>query len=279
MNLISSITMGFAPPRRGSGWLRLLLASIFIVGSLFYLRMSSPTFNSVHQPIDVTPGHLPGVPAPQNPTIPGVKPAGPVPAHGAKHSTHPIDTLIEKAEGVHNALLKKESRDIESAAAAYRERRGRHPPPGFDLWYEFAAKHDAIIVEDYFDQIYHDLGPFWGLPPKVMRREASTYEMRINIRNGKASTGSDWFWTVIWLNLTSTIEHLLPDMDLSLNAMDEPRIVTPWEEIDKLMELERQSRKMPPATEVVTKFSKLPLDPEPNVEVLDKKWEDTRMSD
>jgi hypothetical protein len=134
------------------------------------------------------------------------------------------------------------------------------------------------MVEDFFDQIYDDLGPFWGLPPSTMRKEAWDYEMTINIRNQTAVTGSEWFWTKIWQNLTQTIEHLLPDMDLALNAMDEPRIVTPWEEISRLMEIEQKTRSMPPPAEVITEFSRLSGKPDPEVQVGDKNWEDTRMS-
>ena len=136
-----------------------------------------------------------------------------------------------------------------------------------------------MMVEDFFDQIYHDLGPLWGLQPSLMRKEAWSYEMNINIRGHNASTGSNWFWTQIWLNLTQTIEHLLPDMDIALNAMDEPRIVVPWEEIDKYMEIERTTRGMPPPSEVVSDFSTLGNKPDPDVKVRPKEWSEYRMLD
>ena len=78
--------------------------------------------------------------------------------------------------------------------------------------------------------------------------------------------------------MTQTIEHLLPDMDIALNAMDEPRIVVPWEEIDKFMEIERTTKTMPPPTEVISEFGSLGDDPDPDVEVRDKDWIDTSMS-
>jgi hypothetical protein len=64
-------------------------------------------------------------------------------------------------------------------------------------------------------------------------------------------------------------------MDLALNAMDEPRIVAPWEEIDKYMETERATRKMAPPKQVISNFQTLNLRPNPEVEVVDKAWEDT----
>ncbi|KAG4421263.1 hypothetical protein IFR04_005565 [Cadophora malorum] len=300
MKISSPVAMTFSgPPRRAGGIVRYLVLSVGIIGILFYLRRTSPTFSSVHQPVAVTPEHLPSIPGPQNPAKPDVQPAGPErPAAGsekpleavkaaeplkptepvakAPKPAHPIDALIENAGNVFDDLLKKESHDIKGAAAEYRKRRGRHPPPGFDLWYKFAEENGAVMVEDFFDQIYHDLAPFWGLPPATMRKEAHAYEMTINVRNHNASTTSGWFWTRIWQNMTQTIEHLLPDMDIALNAMDEPRIVVPWEEIDKFMEIERTTKTMPPPTEVISEFGSLGDDPDPDVEVRDKDWIDTR---
>ncbi|KAI0475714.1 glycosyltransferase family 90 protein [Xylariaceae sp. FL0804] len=172
---------------------------------------------------------------------------------------HPIDDLIRRAEDNFDKVLAKEVHTLAEAAEAYRMRRGRHPPPGFDKWFEFAEERDSVIVEDFFDQIYHDLGPFWGLEPRRIRKEAWDYEMTINVRNGNASAQSDWFWTQIWLDMFKTIEHLLPDMDIALNAMDEPRLVVPWEHISTYMQRAEKNRAMPPAQHVISDFQQLPL--------------------
>lgn len=192
---------------------------------------------------------------------------------------HPIDKLIYDAQLNFAELTSKESKSIEQAAEAYRKRRGRHPPPGFDKWYKFATENKAIIVEDFFDQVYHDLEPFWGLPAKVLRKESWDFEMTINIRNGTASAGSDWFWTQIWLNMIKTIEHLLPDMDLALNAMDEPRLVVPWEDIDKYMKKAAKTMGFPKSNNVVSEFQELPAPGEGDKAVVtrDKAWEGTSM--
>lgn len=195
----------------------------------------------------------------------------------SKSSAHPIDKLIHDAQRLFAGVTATESKTVEEAAQAYRKRRGRHPPPNFDKWYEFAQSHNAIIVEDFFDQIYHDLGPFWGMDPAPMRREASQFEMTINIRNGTATAGSDWFWTKIWLNMTKSIEHYLPDMDLALNAMDEPRVVVPWEEINAYMKNASKTVKLPKAK---TMSNQYPHWPAPGTGMLDgntttKDWEET----
>lgn len=193
-------------------------------------------------------------------------------------SRHPIEVLIEGAEKEFQKILSKETFDLKSAAQAYRQRRGRHPPPGFDKWFEFAQENDAIIIEDFFDQIYHDLAPFWGVHPATMRREGVDNEQTISIRNHVATAESDWFWTKIWLDLIKSISHMLPDMDLNFNAMDEPRIVVPWEQINDYMKVERKGRVMPPAAEIISQYQSLPppLEVEKHVATLDKSWEDTR---
>ncbi|KAK3905575.1 glycosyltransferase [Staphylotrichum tortipilum] len=176
-------------------------------------------------------------------------------SHGGKH---PIDALVRAADKVFAARLSMATQTLPATAAAYRERRGRHPPPGFDKWYAFAREKKVIVVEEFWDQIYHDLEPFWGARPAQIRKDAREFEMRVQVRDGKASTGSDWFWTQIWLNLIQSIEHLLPDMDLALNPMDEPRVVVPWEDMAAYLKEAAKTKKMAPVKKVVSDFSKLP---------------------
>lgn len=128
------------------------------------------------------------------------------------------------------------------------------------------------MIEDIFDQMYHDLGPFWGQPAGLMRREAANFEMTINVRDGNATTGSDWFWTQIWLNMIQRIEHLLPDMDIPLNAMDEPRLVVPSEEIGAYMVLESQSRKLSSPANTINQYSRLSEYNDNNISIVDKAW-------
>lgn len=192
---------------------------------------------------------------------------------------HPIEALIRRAEKEFDEKIAAASTSVAEAADAYRKRRGRHPPPGFDRWFAFAKEKDAIIVEDFWDQIYHDLEPFWALPAKRIRKDAWDFEMRIQIRGGKATSGSDWFWTKIWLKLLHTIEDKLPDMDLALNAMDEPRLVVPWEEIDGYMTKAAESRKLADLSEVISEYQKLapPGEGPEKSEVTPKKnWENER---
>ncbi|KAJ5549079.1 endoplasmic reticulum-resident kdel protein [Penicillium frequentans] len=51
---------------------------------------------------------------------------------------HPIDHLIRDADTKWADLRAKQVYNLTQVAEQYRQRRGRHPPPGFDKWYEFA---------------------------------------------------------------------------------------------------------------------------------------------
>lgn len=291
-------------PRRTSGLVRYAVVAVILLAAFYSILGSSPaalpssSFASPKQDDGIRGGEKqpaskpaePGAATPQSPppplhdTIPspagtGDQPGTQAPPTGAPgKDTHPIDKLIYDAQHIFAELTSKESKTLEEAAQAYRKQRGRHPPPGFDKWFEFARSKNSLVVEDFFDQIHHDIEPFWGVDPALMRRQASQFEMTINVRNGMASAGSDWFWTKIWLSMIKEIEAYLPDMDLALNAMDEPRLVVPWEDVNGYMKKAAKSAKLPKAKSVVSTFQELPLPKEGILkdEVPEIEWEKTR---
>lgn len=271
------------PPRRPSHLVRYIVPAVVLVCLLYYLSRTGPETPTAYLSTDgsiLRPAQSLPYKSGTNQDLSGSAQAGssgdkaekPIEydsadkdashtqsqAAQAGSSIHPIDSLIKVADASFNDMLAKQSHTLEEAAAAYRKRRGRHPPPGFREWYNFAAEHNAVVVEDFWDQIYHDLNPFWGMDNKIMRKEAWDFEMTINVRNGNASAKSDWFWTQIWLKMIKTIEVYLPDMDIALNAMDEPRLVVPWEDISAYMEKEKKSRVFWPPKQVVSEFDTLP---------------------
>ncbi|KAF2714324.1 glycosyltransferase family 90 protein [Pleomassaria siparia CBS 279.74] len=172
---------------------------------------------------------------------------------------HPIDYLMKKAYGTHRVLLGKQTTDLSSTAKAYRKRRGRHPPPGFDKWFQYAKKHNAIIVEDFFDQIYHDLNPFWGVEAKGIREQSKHFPHVISVRNGKLTVKTDIErdWMKLWKDLVQKIKGFLPDVDIPVNMMDESRVIVPWSDIDRYVQAERKSRGTPPVKAVVKKLTGL----------------------
>lgn len=79
---------------------------------------------------------------------------------------HPILTLIKRAETEWNAKVERQSKTLKEAVDEYRRRYKRNPPRGFDKWWEY-ARANRIVLTDEYDQIHHDLEPFWALcvPP------------------------------------------------------------------------------------------------------------------
>ncbi|KAK5240324.1 hypothetical protein LTR40_013905, partial [Exophiala xenobiotica] len=69
------------------------------------------------------------------------------------------------------------------------------------------------------------------LSPLDIRAKARDLGMHVRVRQNKAEADTDWFWHVIWANMINEVAHMLPDMIIPLNAMDEPRIMVPFEEI------------------------------------------------
>ncbi|TLS30853.1 hypothetical protein PpBr36_03952 [Pyricularia pennisetigena] len=246
----SSMRSSSFPPRRPSSIIRYVGITVFIILAFYYLHGSS---EQLARPKKTYPAERT---KPDQATY--EQQGQQTNSKGSSSNEHPIDKLIRDADNKFRSILSKESRTLEDAAARYRERRGRHPPPGFDRWWELAQANKAVVVEDFWDQIYTDLEPFWGLPPPQLRKEAWDFEMTINVRNGTASAQSDWFWTQIWLDMIRQIESYLPDMDIALNAMDEPRIVAPWEDIDRFVTEAKKTRKVVEPKEVVREFSSLP---------------------
>jgi hypothetical protein len=175
------------------------------------------------------------------------------------NSSHPIDALIQTAENDLQDLLETEAHDLQDAADKYRARRGRHPPPGFAEWYEFAKSKDSLIVEEFFDQIYTDLTPYWALEPKELRRQARSIPTRILVRNNTAimKTDEPRNWMDSWYDLVSKLEDGLPDLDMPINVMDETRLVVPWETITEYIQKEQANRVMPNPSQVKSEYMSL----------------------
>jgi hypothetical protein len=168
---------------------------------------------------------------------------------------HPIAELIRRANQDFEVLKQKETFDLPSAAHAYREKRGRHPPPGFGKWWQYAHDHGVVMVEEFWDQIYHDLTPMWALDPKEMLDDVHAQDNLIKIRNGRATHTDGHFWMPIWHQLVNDIAWDLPDMDFAMNVMDEPRLFIPWEDMTGYVEKERRERWINPVAEVIETFS------------------------
>ncbi|CAA9956908.1 CAP10 domain containing protein [Pyrenophora teres f. maculata] len=177
--------------------------------------------------------------------------------------SHPIHILIAEAERSFGELISGHTHDLVSATNAYRQKRGRHPPPGFDLWFQYAQKNGALVIEELFDQMHSDLAPFWGVSASSMRDFARHFEHRISVRNRSVSMtrnhgqGTATGRMEAWLEMIESIEHLLPDLDMAMNVMDESRVVVPWEDSSKYLQSERQKKKLLAYDDVSSQYSSL----------------------
>ena len=156
---------------------------------------------------------------------------------------HPIAGLMKASKHSHDSWLfqASESKTLAEAVKVYKRRYHRHPPPGFNLWYEFALNRHSAIIDD-FDSINNDLAPFWALDPKELRlrTEEGTQNrwsnvIKLQIRSGVAripdmKLSHRWMLEGITQMMEPFIEHI-PDMDLAFNIDDEPRVAVPYDDL------------------------------------------------
>jgi hypothetical protein len=145
---------------------------------------------------------------------------------------HPIKTLVLKAGVEFNRLLTRQSTTFEMAASEYSRRYQRDPPPGFKVWYEYAARHDSAIIDE-FDTIDAGLAPFWGLSGSEVKRRIDSVRdsgpsiSHCQLSDGQAHTGCKFLGVELLRLLRETeISRHLPEVDMLINMLDEPRVLT-----------------------------------------------------
>lgn len=164
--------------------------------------------------------------------------------------------LIYDAKIHHDNYLQSvgSTSSLADTVARYKEKYNRNPPPGFDVWFEY-AKNKSVLIVDEFDQIYEDLLPFRTIPPASLRKQ--TWEMvsnpwneisGITIRNGNAAVQENVIPTHRWMlegvaALINSFARHLPDMDLAFNINDESRVAVPYKDINHLRDQARAEDK------------------------------------
>jgi hypothetical protein len=150
---------------------------------------------------------------------------------------------VADASQTFNETLTRQSRSLDEAVTEYRRRYGMPPPPHFDKWYEFAKERNTVLIDEY-DTIYHSLLPFWGLSPSSIRlrvRQDLGFDnvvMGISIRNGEPihlGNGQGNFQRDAAMKQLEQFAKWLPDMDLEFNVHDEPRVVVPHQDLNRLV--------------------------------------------
>ena len=168
------------------------------------------------------------------------------PASNSSSALHPIASFIDDAEKQLNQLLERQSKTLKDAVNEYRRRYNMNPPPHFDKWFQYAQSKGVELIDEY-DTIYHSLLPFWGLSPQTIRaraREAlggGNGLYGVLVRNGKISLleglgEEDWRRPATQGMLKDFVKYL-PDMDLAFNVHDEPRVIVPNDDLQRLVSI------------------------------------------
>jgi hypothetical protein len=85
----------------------------------------------------------------------------------------PILTFMESAGTQFHAYSTSASApSLKIAVEEYNSRYGRPPPPGFDIWFQYAMDRGCKVINEY-DQIVEDLRPFWGIDPRDLRERVA----------------------------------------------------------------------------------------------------------
>ncbi|KIX08761.1 uncharacterized protein Z518_03418 [Rhinocladiella mackenziei CBS 650.93] len=211
---------------------------------------------------DLDPEPSPVVEPAADPT----NPSSPPPSHAVEHfDLHPIARLMQEADDQWRVYETGISTTFRQTVEKYRSKYGRHPPPGFKEWYKFARKRNVFNVDD-FEQIMDDLRPFWAVNASEIRiRAAHMWENSdfgvavIHIRNHKIVRVDNPSWRSETMEeIIGKFIQFLPDMDIPMNRLDQPRVVVPWEDMQELLKKEYETRTMPP--EVMDSFTQEPKD-------------------
>lgn len=156
---------------------------------------------------------------------------------------HPIFELMQNAEDEWNRRLARASKTFAEAVAEYRRRYGRAPPLGFDKWWDFVTKHDVQLPDEY-DEIYHDIQPYWGLDPEDIGKsveEAETRDSMFTLAKTSSNRGLEIVYSTFAgaddsfrervaavIDLTREFSSDLPPMRIPFYPHDTPTMHTDW---------------------------------------------------
>ncbi|KAL2155003.1 hypothetical protein VTH82DRAFT_3679 [Thermothelomyces myriococcoides] len=167
---------------------------------------------------------------------------------------HPLtrilyDARTEAGRWQVNAAI---SDSLRVAVEEYKDRHhGRDPPAKFDVWYSFAKERNSAVL-DHFPQIEKDILPFWGMAPsqirEAVRRVAAEPDIAIlQIQNGKPRHNlppSSPYKPVMedLVKMVSAFAEHLPDMELAINLNERPRVLAPWDDVQRLTKTATRKR-------------------------------------
>jgi hypothetical protein len=175
--------------------------------------------------------------------------------NAAVNDNHPIVGYMKEADEIWQAYEEERSMTFKETVSKYRRKYGRNPPPGFRDWYKFARERNVHNIDD-FTQVMDDIRPFWGVEPAVIRSLAAHMHeddqagiSGIFIRDGRVWNTSRSSWrTETLVEMLQPFVDKLPDMDIAMNRLDQPRVVVPWDDLQALLKKETATRRISPDT-------------------------------
>ena len=172
----------------------------------------------------------------------------------ARTSLYPVERSIKDAEDYFQSLAVQETHTYAQAVESYQYRRGRCPPPGFRAFYDRLQQLKGISIEPFWDQIYDDLEPFWGVTAQVTQTAAASlvslagFQEKIerlqgfSFRRGevRANCPREDMTCDDQLGLLRKIAPLLPDIDVAVSVHASPRVLVPWDVMERARQQARQ---------------------------------------
>ncbi|GAB7336705.1 hypothetical protein MBLNU13_g10371t1 [Cladosporium sp. NU13] len=144
---------------------------------------------------------------------------------------HPVKALFRKAEAEFSELLANQSTTFDMAASEYLRRYRRDPPPGFKIWYEYAVRHESVIIDE-FDILNDALSPFWGLSGLEVKRaldhvrDSGPLISHCRPSDDIISAGCKPLGgELLRLLQEPELSQYLPEVDILINTLDEPRVL------------------------------------------------------
>lgn len=163
---------------------------------------------------------------------------------------HPIEKLAAEGQVEFSHLLKRQSNTLGEAVAEYTRRYKRAPPRNFDKWFEIAER-EGYVLFDEFDAIMVTLEPFWGVSAAELRSRVdaafgASHLIRFDISNAVLSfdleKSTHWMPHQVESWLPPNWLQLLENMTFAVNLLDEPRILSPFDDLSRILDYARTTQ-------------------------------------
>ncbi|KIM34566.1 glycosyltransferase family 90 protein [Serendipita vermifera MAFF 305830] len=158
---------------------------------------------------------------------------------------HPLVDLIDKAASTWKNRLASQTETFREAVKEYTRRYGRPPPKGFNHWWRF-AKEKRVILIDEFDQINHNIEPYFALSPATFAARVDElandlpFSFSIEIKDGKLTLGGERAAESRAQDIKALVEPIaqwLPDLKMYASDHDKGNIVLGQDQYDAALEL------------------------------------------